>query len=182
MRREESAPARAALGPALAMGAVLLLALVPFRVVFAHPLTTLLGTSNDSVHGTWSLWYLTDGGPADAFWPVGIVGTVIGGPSVLFGRAAAEAFGPVAAWSASCAAQTVVALLGVAALALRLGGGPWSAPGHVADTLGSADGWPYSGIAHPEFDGGGILFTYYRSTGDWTGEIHALRVVLGPRG
>ncbi len=129
MRREESAPARAALGPALAMGAVLLLALVPFRVVFAHPLTTLLGTSNDSVHGTWSLWYLTDGGPADAFWPVGIVGTVIGGPSVLFGRAAAEAFGPVAAWSASCAAQTVVALLGVAALALRLGGGPWSAPG-----------------------------------------------------
>ena len=60
--------------------------------------------------------------------------------------------------------------------------GPWSAPGHVADTLGSADGWPYSGIAHPEFDGEGILFTYYRSTGDWTGEIHALRVVLGPRG
>jgi len=121
--------ARPWLGPALAFVFVVALALLPFRVLLAHPLATLLGTSNDSIHGAWSLWYLADGAPTDAYWPVGIVGTVLGGPSVLFGRLVAEALGPVAAWSATCAMQTLLALVGVGALAVRLGGGPWSAPG-----------------------------------------------------
>jgi hypothetical protein len=58
--------------------------------------------------------------------------------------------------------------------------GPWSRAIAAFDTEEPADGgWTYCGIAHPEYDdGASILVSYYRGTGDWTGEIRVVRVTL----
>jgi hypothetical protein len=58
--------------------------------------------------------------------------------------------------------------------------GPWSEPLKITDTEPpSGDGWDYCGLDHPEFAQEGVHWmSYYRSTGDWTGEIRLLRVEL----
>lgn len=59
--------------------------------------------------------------------------------------------------------------------------GPWSDKVKLFKAEDAQSGFPYSAVHHPEFDDGGtILVTYYRGTGDWTGEIRAVRVELGP--
>jgi hypothetical protein len=59
--------------------------------------------------------------------------------------------------------------------------GPWSAPVQAFDTLAPSDGFTYCGMAHPELavDGGRLEYvSYYRSTGDWTGEVRLVEVEL----
>lgn len=114
--------------PALALAAVCLAALWPLRAALARPAGALLGTSIDSVHHAWGLWHLAEGDVTDTFWPVGVVGTVVGGPSLLPGVLLTRWAGAAAGYTATCALQVVLALLGAAALARSLGGGPWSAP------------------------------------------------------
>jgi len=61
--------------------------------------------------------------------------------------------------------------------------GPWSSAVHVFDALAAPDGTaPYSALAHAEIDAGDdLLISYYRSLGDWEGEIRLVRVGLDPR-
>ena len=114
--------------PVLALAGVVALGLFPFRVVLPDARTTLLGTANDSVHAVWGLWYLAYGAPDDALWPAGIAGTIVGGPTLLLGFVGARLAGPALAYTACCALQVALALVGVGLLARRLGGGAWSAP------------------------------------------------------
>lgn len=63
--------------------------------------------------------------------------------------------------------------------------GPWSDP-KVAFTAEAAygDGWVYCGLAHDELarhDGATQVISYYRPTGDWTGEIRLVEVGLEAR-
>ncbi len=116
------------LAPRLALVAIVALALWPFRGVLAAPATTLLGTSIDSVHHAWGLWHVARGSFDDSFWPVGVYGTVIGGPSVVIGALLATIFGAAGAYTLTCALQIALALIGTGLLAERVGGGPWSAP------------------------------------------------------
>ena len=61
--------------------------------------------------------------------------------------------------------------------------GPWSNEAHLADALApDGDGWAYCGIDHPEYRHDGVhLVSYYRSTGDWTGEIRLVQVTFERR-
>ncbi|MCB9675463.1 MAG: DUF4185 domain-containing protein [Alphaproteobacteria bacterium] len=58
--------------------------------------------------------------------------------------------------------------------------GPWSEEVTVIETEPANEGWPYCGIAHPEF-GGGLVATYYRSTAPWEGEIRVVQATLEAR-
>lgn len=144
-------------------GAVLVAALLPFRDALGTPSTTLLGTSIDSVHHAWGLWYAARGEPTDALWPAGVVGTVAGGPSLLAGVLATAVVGPVAAYTLTCALQVLLTVGGVGLLAARLAG-PWAAPAAAALMLcgrplyakfawgvpeGAALGWLLLALATP---------------------------------
>jgi hypothetical protein len=64
--------------------------------------------------------------------------------------------------------------------------GPWSAPVKVADLLppAKAGEFAYSGLGHAEYarDNGRFEYaTYYRSTGDWQGEVRLLELELRRR-
>lgn len=64
--------------------------------------------------------------------------------------------------------------------------GPWSAPVEAFDTEPppDADGFTYCGMAHAELQeqNGFVQYvSYYRGTGDWTGEIRLVRVELEAR-
>lgn len=60
--------------------------------------------------------------------------------------------------------------------------GPWSSETQVFEMEPQHNGDPaYAALAHPELmeDGGRIeYFTYYRGTGDWTGELRVVRLEL----
>ncbi|MCB9704834.1 MAG: DUF4185 domain-containing protein [Myxococcales bacterium] len=62
--------------------------------------------------------------------------------------------------------------------------GPWSEELVAAETLaGVGDAANYSGMAHPELarEGGRYeLLSYYRTTGEWQGEIRLIELELGP--
>jgi hypothetical protein len=60
--------------------------------------------------------------------------------------------------------------------------GPWSGELHLFNAMNQSDGDPpYAALAHAEYakEGGRIEYvTYYRSTGDWSGEIRLVEVTL----
>lgn len=60
--------------------------------------------------------------------------------------------------------------------------GPWSRAERLFDAEAGFDGSaPYGGLGHAEYQRGGGRFeyvTYYRSTGDWTGELRMVEVEL----
>ncbi len=57
--------------------------------------------------------------------------------------------------------------------------GPWSDPVTLLTGVAPYSGFLYAGMAHPEYEVGGTEFlSYYRSTGDWTGEIRLATVTL----
>jgi hypothetical protein len=64
--------------------------------------------------------------------------------------------------------------------------GPWSDPLRVFEAIPGANGAnAYSALAHEELsrEGGRVQFiTYYRNTGDWSGEIRVVELVIDPKG
>jgi hypothetical protein len=122
------APRLRRLAPRIALAAVVLLGWLPLAGILAGPRAELLGTAVDTVHHAWSLWFLAEGTPTAAYWPVGVRGTVLGGPATLLGVGVTHLGGPVLAYSVVCALQVALALVGTGLLAERLGGGRWASP------------------------------------------------------
>lgn len=59
--------------------------------------------------------------------------------------------------------------------------GPWSRKEIAFETESAEDGWVYCGVGHSEYareDGRFEYVTYYRSTGDWKGELRLVEVEL----